>query len=421
MNLSSSPGETKTLVLYWLIPSMIVVLSALGILYALITPPIPITDATVLQYLPVVSDTMMQHARLKVASWFTWTILNIVFFAIFIQFGWAAQLRDFVQTRSSKLVVQVTLFTLIYSTAQVLIESPLSYLTGYFLPHHFGLSAQPIQEWLLDLGKGFAVGTVLESLGWFFFFLLLSKFPKRWPIILFLASVPLTLFMTYIEPVVFEPIFNKFEAMAPSKLQRDIKVLAEKSGFADAPIFISDQHKRTNTVNAYVTGIGHTARIVIWDTTISKMPPEQVLCIVAHEIGHYKYIHVLYGCLLAIAAGILTIPLNYFVTPRFFKHCPKAWQIQSVNDLAAIPVIILSTTCLGFWESPISNTICRQIEHDADMFAIHSEIDRVSCAKAFAFFAKEDLSEPNPPELIKIWLYSHPPLAERIESAINAK
>lgn len=421
MNLSSSQGQTKTLVLYWLIPATIVVLSALGILYALNMPSIPITNATVLEYLPVVSEPMMQHARWRVAFWFAWTIFNIAFLAIFIHFGWAANLRDFVQTRSSKLIVQVALFTLIFSAAQVVIESPLNYLTSYWVPHHFGLSAQPIQEWLLDWAKGFAVGIVLEFLGWFFFFLLLSKFPKRWPIILFLASVPLTLFMTYIEPVVFEPIFNNFEAMAPSKLQRDIKVLAEKSGFADAPIFISDQHKRTNTVNAYVTGIGPTARIVIWDTTISKMPPDQVLCIVAHEIGHYKYNHVLYGCLLAIAAGMLTIPLNYFVTPRFFKHCPKAWRIQSVNDLAAIPVIMLCTACLGFWEAPVTNTICRQIEYDADMFAIHSEIDRVSCAKAFAFFAKEDLSEPNPPELIKVWLYSHPPLADRIESAINAK
>lgn len=421
MNVFEKNDENKILILYWLIPATVILMSSFGIWYALTAPSVPITNPTVLQYIPDVSDKMIQHARWSIASGFIWSIFNIAFFAVFLQLGWSAKLRDFVQERSTNLLVQITLFTLIYSSAQIVIESPLMYFTGYWMSHYFGLSSQSALDWLLDIGKSFTLGTVLEAFSWSVFFLLVLRAPKRWPVILFLVSVPITLFMTYIDPLVFEPIFNKFEPMAPSQLQRDIKDLAVKAGIPEATILISDQHKRTNAINAYVNGIGSSARIVLWDTIVAKMPPEQILCVVAHEIGHYKYNHVLMGCALAIFCTFLTIPINYIITPRFFEFAPKSWQVNHVGDLAAIPVILLCSACFGFLDTPVSNFLCRHIEHDADMFAIHTHGDRINCAKAFASLAKEDLAEPNPPALISFWTYSHPPLAERIESAIGEK
>ncbi len=421
MNKIPKNDQITVSIFYWLLPVSLILTSCFAIWYSLATPTVPITNLTVLQYIPTVSDKVIQNSRWGLACDFAWTIGDIAFFAAFIQTGWAWRLRDLVQRIHSNLLVQVTLFTLIYSTVQIAIFFPLTYLTQFWMSHHFGLSSQSLQAWLADGGKAALLSIILESLNWFLFFFIVIKFPKRWPAIFAAVSIPIMLFMTFINPLVFEPIFNKFEPMAPSKLQRDIQNLAQKSGIPQARILVSDQSKRTNTTNAYVNGIGSSARIVLWDTIIAKMPPEQVLCVVAHEIGHYKHNHVLWGCLIGTICILLTIPINNYLTPLFFKYCPDSWRVKSVSDIAAIPILLIYSSCFGFWQEPLFNWYSREIEHDADMFEFRVHADRVNSAKSLAFLAQENLSEPSPPPLIKYWVYSHPSLADRIESAIIEK
>jgi Zn-dependent protease with chaperone function len=213
-------------------------------------------------------------------------------------------------------------------------------------------------------------------------------------------------------------VFNKIELMPESSLRSSIQQLASSAGIGGAPIFTCDRHRQTNEINAYVTGLGSSARIVLWDTTLQKLPPDEVLCVVAHEIGHYVLKHVYWGCAIAVIVSGLLVPLNILVTPSIFRNAPNSWKITSIKDIAGIPLLLLCVSISGFVSEPLVNGYSRRIEHEADMFGLRLIGNRTAFARTFASLSKDNLAEPNPPEFVEFWMYSHPSLGARIRSAL---
>jgi len=403
--------------LYWILAALIILISVFGIIYALTAPPvsIPLDNIEARKLIPIVTEKTMQHSRWSIAIGFLWTIISTVLILTFLQYGLAKRLSDFSESKTSNLLLQVTLYSIILSLVIEIITLPLSYLTGFVFDHHFGLSSEPLSQWLLDTLKGFALGSVVEIPLWTLLLFLVRKFPKGWPYIQAATALPIMLFMTFISPILFEPVFNKIQLMEASPLRDDIKKLAAKAGLPNAPVFVSDKSKQTNTINAYVTGIGLSERIVIWDTTLKKMPKEQTLCVVAHELGHYALHHILIGCGIGILFIIWSIPVNLYFTPLFFKYLPEKWKIKKVQDLAAITMFVYVSHCAGFFMEPFGNFYSRSIEKDADMYGLKLHHDPINFARTYAFLSNENLSDPCPPKLLEVWLFSHPPLATRIK------
>lgn len=417
---SASPNEKafhKTDLLYWLFPALIIVISTFGAFYALTTPAVTVqfSNPEAQKLVPALTEKMWQCSRWGIAISFLWSIVGTTIMMTFLQLGFASRLRDFCERKTPFMFLQVTLFTLVFSGAIQLLTLPLSYFTDFVFEHHFGLSSQPIADWLRDLIKGFLVGVVLEIPLWALLLFLVRKFPRKWPYLQAALTVPITVFMTFISPVVFEPIFNKIELMQPSPFRDEIRTLATKAGLQDAPIFVSDKSKQTNTMNAYVSGIGPTARIVIWDTTLKSMKPEQVLCVVAHEFGHYALHHTLIYFGIGLLFTLWSIPINLFLTPLFFKYIPEKWGVRNVQDLAAITMFMYVSHCAGFFMEPAQNFYHRMIERDADFYGLKIHHDPLNFARAFAFLSEKDLADPFPPKLFELWLCSHPPLGKRIE------
>jgi Zn-dependent protease with chaperone function len=264
------------------------------------------------------------------------------------------------------------------------------------------------------------VGAIIETALFWCFYKTVKCFQRRWPYLLLIGSVPIILCLTLLAPLVIEPIFNKIEPMADSALRRDIANLASKAGLSNAPVFVSDRHKQSNELNAYVTGLGSSARIVLWDTTITKLPADQVLCVIAHELGHYRLNHVFWGCAIAIAMSLLLLPVNLFCTPVVFANLPEAWRIGSIEDNAGIPFIVLAATCIGFFFEPAINTYSRSIEYQADLYGFNLYANKTAFALTFVSLAKQNLADPLPPKLIRLWSFSHPSLGERIISAMES-
>jgi len=176
---------------------------------------------------------------------------------------------------------------------------------------------------------------------------------------------------------------------------------------------------KTNTINAYVTGFGASKRVVIYDTTIQKMTPQETLFIFGHESGHYVLNHIRNGFIFLAIVLLVSLYATYRLLNGTLLRWGTRWKIYGPQDWAALAVLLLILEGIVFMSSPIINGYSRAEEHDADVFGlelIHGIVPNSGQVAAHAFQAmgELDLADPNPPAFITFWMYSHPPLAERL-------
>ena len=177
--------------------------------------------------------------------------------------------------------------------------------------------------------------------------------------------------------------------------------------------------EKLKSVNAYVTGFSASKRVVVWDTTISKMTTPQILFVFGHEMGHYVLGHVQKS--IAFISGMLLVFLFLgYQGMRWVVNCWGArWKIRGIDDWASLPILMLFFSIFGFLSSPFVSSYSRYQEHDADIYGlevIHGIVPEAptAAAEAFQILGEINLSDPNPGKFIKIWLYDHPPLSERL-------
>ena len=187
-----------------------------------------------------------------------------------------------------------------------------------------------------------------------------------------------------------------------------------------------DASKNTNSINAYVTGLGASKRIVIWDTSIAKTTPDELLYVVGHEMGHYVHHHVVKGVSLFLSILVVALFLAYRLLNGLIRRWGGAWGIHVESDWAALGVLLLLLNVMSFLGAPIGNAFSRMEEHNADAYgleivqALIPNANEVA-AHSFQVLGEEDLDDPNPSKFIVFWLYSHPPLNERLRFAHDFK
>ena len=212
----------------------------------------------------------------------------------------------------------------------IAIHAPLTWYSGYYLEHAYGLSSQSVPAWIGDLVKGIGVDIATTVPILWLLFWLIQKSPRRWAFWFWGALIPLIAFGIFVAPLVIDPLFNKFTPLPPGPLRTRIEALAAKAGIPNAPVYVVDKSRQTHSTNAYVTGIGSSARIVLWDTTIQKMPQDQILAVVGHEMGHYVLKHLYWGFAMTVggpaasaAAGAkVRRNLNHPLRPALGRHRP---------------------------------------------------------------------------------------------------
>jgi len=370
-------------------------------------------------YLPPVTDDMRLHSHIRYALYFAWFAFEAILLLVFLQLGWSARLRDFAESRTKRPIAQLLIYYVIFTVFMLLSSFPLSFFSSFWLEHHFKLTDQTFIDWLIELVKKSAVGlAVVFPVKWSFFWLVRGQ-PKRWPVFLWLVASIYLLIQSFLAPYVIEPIFNQFTPLPDSQLKSKIERLADQVGLHGIPIYVADKSKQTKTLNAYVSGLGSTAHVVLWDTTVQKLPEDQVLSIVAHEMGHYVLNHELVDCLLSIAVALLSIPINMYLAEPFVERLPKKWGIANLGDYAMVPVLSLVILVGGFAGEPFINAWSRLIEHEADAFELHATGNGDAMARSFVALAQQNLSEPDPPAFIEFWMFSHPSLKHRIEFALG--
>jgi STE24 endopeptidase len=323
------------------------------------------------------------------------------------------------------------------SFGQIVVFAPLALLTLDVLSlptaiweHRLALQyQQSIQgwgSWLTDWAKGEGVEIAIGILMVWILFAVIRKSPRKWWFWFWLAAVPLIILGAVVEPLIVEPLFFKFTPLANSepRLAANIEQMTIRAAapIPQSRIFEMNASAKLKELNAYVTGLGASKRVVVWDTTIRRMSGDEVLFVTGHEMGHYVLGHVRDGILFACAVLLFFLNLAYRVLHWILARWGEAWAIRGPDDLASLPVLVLLLTAFGFLFTPISNAYSRRLEHQADQYGlevIHGLVPDapVVAAHAFQILGEVDLEESNPSTAVKIWFYNHPPLDERMRFA----
>lgn len=339
-----------------------------------------------------------------------------IYFAL-IAGGLARYWRDALERRGLPIYIRFPVFVLLVDGAAFLLYSPLR-IIGYAVSKHYGISTQPASGWirdkLVDFGIGYATLLAVSAVA----FWIISR-GGRWWLKLWLLSIPFTVFMMYIQPVVIDPLYNDYYRLKDPVLERKILELAKRADIPADRVYEVDMSAKTNALNAYVSGIGSSLRIVLWDTTLNKLKEKEILLIMAHEMGHYVKRHTEWSAVGAVGGSLVMLGLGGRIYSRIVRRQGKHWGIRSPSDMAALPLALLLLSVISFASLPVSNAISRNAESAADAYALRLIGSAEGAVTMNQTMAVVSLSDMNPPMLVKWFRSTHPSDMERIVQALD--
>jgi Zn-dependent protease with chaperone function len=266
-----------------------------------------------------------------------------------------------------------------------------------------------------DSLKSLAVGLVIGALILWVPYWLLGKSPQRWWLWTGLLSLPFYLLTLLIGPLWIAPLFNKFGPMKDRALEATVLETADKAGVEGARVFEVDKSVDTKKVNAYVTGVGSTKRIVLWDTLIKRLAPPQTRFVVGHELGHYVLGHVWTSVLVSSLLTLLGLLGAHLLSGFLLARFGTRMGFRELSDVASLPMLMLLLTVFSLLITPPLLAFSRYHEHEADRFGLELTHDNHAAATAFVALQQENLAVPRPGWIYKLFRASHPPIGERVD------
>jgi len=365
------------------------------------------------------------YSRAGYTLYFVYVVWGFVALYLLLRLRFVAKLRDFAEAQSGRRVVQAVIFVPGLLLALALLHLPI-HMYWHKLSLRYEQSVQGWGSWFWDWTKGELIGTGLGVGAALLLSTVIRWRPRTWWLYFWFAAVPLALFLFFISPWFLDPVFNKFLPLMERhpELAESIGKLTQRAGVPvpTQRMFLMEASKKTNEINAYVTGIGASKRVVVWDTTIQKMSPDEVLVVVGHELGHYALGHVVKGFALFLGGLLIGLYVAYRALQWVLGRWGQQWGVRGQEDWAALAVLLLIMSVMEFVGTPIGSSFSRAQEHAADVYGLevtHGTVPNSQevAAHAFQVMGELDLADPNPSPFITFWLYSHPPLAERLKFA----
>ncbi len=299
-------------------------------------------------------------------------------------------------------------------------------LLGHRASLRYGLSVERWGPWFRDWAVGEALTLVIGTLILLALFALLRRRPRSWWVWFWAGAQPFVVLGVYLAPLVIDPLFNTFTPLAqkdPALVIR-LQQVARLGGLSIPParMFLEDASRRNTGINAYVTGIGGSKRIVVWDTALAKVPSDEILAIYAHEQGHYVLGHIWKGILFQAALSFGLLGLLAWVYGRAARSGEDRWRIPDGSNWAALPLLLLLAAALEFLAAPAFNAFSRGEEHQADVYGQRTLVKLLPNAarievEDFNRLGRVWLEDPAPNPFLVWWTYSHPPTADRAEEA----
>ena len=365
--------------------------------------------------------------KISVAFFVIAPIYGLIVLWLFLRWKLGPKYRNWAEGVSGKFVVQVLIFAPLFVLTLDILGIPLDAIQ-HSINRRYGLSIQGWGSWAWDWTKGELVNAILGFVFIWILYAVIRKSPRRWWLYFWLASLPVIAALLFITPVVIDPMFHKFVPMQQKdpQLTAALEQMIQRAGENIPPerIYWMNASEKLNAVNAYVTGIGASKRVVVWDTTIAKLNTQQIVFVCGHEMGHYVLNHIAKALTIAAIGSLILFYLGDRMIGGFLRRRGARWEIRELGDLASLATLLFLLNIATLILTPASNTVSRYFEHQADQYGLEvthgltPDSGQVA-AQSFQVLGEVDLEYPDPGPLDVFLTYNHPATRDRVRFALT--
>ncbi len=346
------------------------------------------------------------------------SVFSNVLVIVFLFGGILGYYDRWVTSLTSSFIGQGIIFALPLLYIETVVGIPFSLYRNFRIENRYGFNTMTIGLWFMDLLKSVIIATALSCLVVFTALAIVQASPHWWWFWVWGFLLVFGIFVMYISPTLIEPLFFKFESVKAEGLEERIRMLMEKAGLKVSRVFQVDASRRSRHSNAYFTGIGRVKRIVLFDTLIEQMSQDEILAVLAHEVGHWKKRHVLKGIVLSetMAFGGLFITFHLIS----WGSLPGLINLSEASFYARVIIIGFIGSLVMFPVTPFFSYFSRRNEREADRFASELTHHPENLASSLIKLSRENLSNLHPHPLYAKIYYSHPPIVERVRQLQEA-
>lgn len=371
--------------------------------------------------------TLNGAARAKSDAYFEggyWLILwgavvGILVNWVFLHFGWAGRLSAWTRRKTPSRALQVVLWIVPFALATAVLSFPWTVYTGFFREHQYGLSTQTFGAWFGEQMTGLAIGVLTMAIIVSALMALVRRAGRAWWAWGAAVTIALLTIAILLAPVFIEPLFNKYSPLPEGVVRQQTLSMARANSVPADNVYLVDASRQTTRISANVAGVGPTIRIALNDNLLNKSTPAEVRAVMGHELGHYVLNHI---WKMLMSFGLLTLlaflAIDRFV-PRLIARYGQRWGIASFDDPATVAVASIVLSVFFFLATPVTNTLIRTQEQEADVFGLNAARAPDGFAKIALKLSTYRKIEPGPWE--EAIFFDHPSGRTRIETAMRWK
>ncbi len=331
----------------------------------------------------------------------------------------SARMRDLAVRVTRVPSLQTWLYWVGYLVLVSVVSFPLTVYAGFIREHRYGLATQSFGPWLGDQAKGLGIGAIFGGLAIMAVYAVIRRAPRMWWVWGAGVAVAFTVVSMAVSPVFFEPLFNTYTPLKDEAVRGPILRLARANGIPATNVFVVDASRQTTRVSANVAGFLGSERIALNDNLLKRCTLPEIETVMAHEMGHYVLHHVYTGILqlgLLIVAGFAFLKWGF---DRVARRWGGRWGIAGPGDVAGLPLLALLLSVFFFVVTPVSNTIVRTQEVEADIFGLNAARQPDGEAEVAHKLGEYRKMKPGPLE--EFLFYDHPSGYDRILRAMRWK
>ena len=358
-----------------------------------------------------INDYTVDNTWLTVAR----TITGKIVFLFIILSGLLPRLSDILE--GTNLILAGLVFFAVPSLAGALVSLPFDYYHIFRIEERYGFNTRTLKTWLSDLFKSLLITVILGSILLSLIILLVEHAGSAWWVWAWLIFFLFQVLISVLYPTIIAPIFNKFTPIQDNELDKSIRELADREGLDVKGIFQMDAARRSRHTNAYLSGLGKSKRIVLYDTLLESHKNDEILAVLAHEIGHLKKGHIRKQL---IISSIVSFML-FFLASRMilWDFMYKSFGFSSTSVYVGLFLTAVIWEPVWFFLSPLSMAVSRKFEREADYHVSRVLKSTKPLVSALKKMALDNLANLSPHPVYVRFNYSHPPLPERIKYLEN--
>lgn len=349
-----------------------------------------------------------------------WDFLSaVIVMWLLLRFRWSARMRNMAERLTRFRPLQTALYWIQFIVLVSLVTFPLSVYEGYFREHSYGLLNQTFGPWMRDQMVMLTVSVVLGAILMVPLFGLVRRLGKNWWVWGATLTIVFSAFVTLIAPVYIAPLFNKYTTLQDPRITDPILSMARANGIPATDVYEFDASRQSNRVSANVSGFAQTLRISLNDNLLKRCTLPEIETTMGHEMGHYVLNHaykglVMLGVLIVIGFAFLNWGINWSLA-----RWGEKWDVRGVTDVAVLPLGVMVLSLYFFLMTPVTNTISRTMEYEADMYGLNTAQQPDGEANVDMLLGEYRKLDPGPLE--EFIFFDHPSGRTRITAAMRWK